>query len=456
MRQHSGLLTDLYELTMAAGYLQTRFEANATFELFVRHLPPHRNYLVAAGVEQALDFLEYVNFTTDEIAFLRRHPVFHHIRDDFFDYLAKFRFTGDVWAVPEGTLVFPREPLLRITAPIVEGQVMETYLLATLSFQTMIASKAARVVTAAQGRNVVEFGARRAHGPESSLHAARAAAVGGCTGTSNVLAGQLYGINTYGTQAHSWVMAHEDEAEAFRRFMDTFPGYSVLLLDTYDVRAAVKKILKMGRKPAGVRLDSGDLAADSRWIRRELDKAGWNDVRIFASGDLDEMRIASLLKKKACIDAFGVGTALATPGDAPHLNLVYKLVEVERGGQIRGAVKLAQAKVTYPGRKQVYRFADSSGNCSYDLITLDDERPVEGIPLLSQVMHDGKRLAPPAPLDEAQARCHEQLSRLPERYRHLTRRAIYPVHYSDRLKRLLEKYRRRVRAKAAHAAAGAS
>jgi len=203
MNEHSGLLTDLYELTMAAGYLQTGFDGKATFELFVRHLPQRRNYLVAAGLEQALEFLENVHFTPAEIDYLRRHRVFSHVREDFFAYLAKFRFTGDVWAMPEGTLVFPGEPMLRVTAPIIEGQILETYLLATLSYQTMVASKAARVVTAAKGRQIVDFGARRAHGSQASLLAARAAAIGGCEGTSNVLAGQQFGMNTYGTQAHS-------------------------------------------------------------------------------------------------------------------------------------------------------------------------------------------------------------------------------------------------------------
>src|SRR3984957_20389925 len=346
MVEHSGLLTDLYELTMAAGYLQPRFDATATFELFVRHLPPRRNYLVAAGLEQALEFLENVRFTPDEISFLRRHPVFRHIREEFFDYLGEFRFTGDVWAMPEGTLVFSGEPMLRITAPIIEGQIIETFLLATLGYQTMIASKASRVVTAAEGRQIVDFGARRAHGIQASLLAARAASIGGCAGTSNVLAGQKFGMSTYGTQAHSWVMAHETEGAAFAKFLDAFPDAAVLLLDTYDVRTALKKIIAMKRKPAGVRLDSGDLAKDSQWVRKELDRAGWKDVKIFASGDLDETRIASLLKKHAAIDAFGVGTALATPGDAPHLNLVYKLVKIERDGEARGAAKLTEAKVT--------------------------------------------------------------------------------------------------------------
>jgi nicotinate phosphoribosyltransferase len=445
MREHSGLLTDLYELTMAAGYLQTRFEARASFELFVRHLPPRRNYLVAAGLEQALQFLENVHFTADEIAYLRRHPVFRNIRDEFFDYLAKFRFTGDVWAMPEGTLLFPGEPMLRVVAPIIEGQIMETYLLATLSYQTMIASKAARVVTAAQGRQIVEFGARRAHGSQASLLAARAAAIGGAQGTSNVLAGQQFGMETYGTQAHSWVMAHEDEAEAFRNFLDAFPEHSVLLLDTYDVRSAVKKIIGMGRKPAGVRLDSGDLAKDSRWVRRELDRAGWKDVKIFASGDLDETKIASLLSQKAAIDAFGVGTALATPGDAPHLNLVYKLVEVERAGKVREAAKLSMAKVTYPGRKQVLRLQLPSCHYAGDKIALDDEPPNGDTPLLIEVMRGGRRVAPVESVAALRDRCMAGLTCLPPRYRQINRTAVYPVRYSKRLQALLEKVRRRIR-----------
>jgi nicotinate phosphoribosyltransferase len=445
MVEHSGLLTDLYELTMAAGYLQTRFDATAAFELFVRHLPAKRNYLVAAGLEQALDFLENVHFTKEEISYLRRHPVFCNIRDEFFDYLSAFRFTGDVWAMPEGSLVFPGEPLLRVVAPIIEGQIMETYLLATLSYQTMIASKAARVVTAAQGRQIVEFGARRAHGSQASLLAARAAAIGGCEGTSNVLAGQQFGMETYGTQAHSWVMAHENETEAFRHFLEAFPAHSVLLLDTYDVRAALKTIVKMGRKPAGVRLDSGDLAKDSRWVRQQLDRAGWKDVKIFASGDLDEYRIAKLLANHAAIDAFGVGTALATPGDAPHLNLIYKLVEVERAGKVREAAKLSAAKVTYPGRKQVLRYSNSRGQYVNDKITLEGEPANGGESMLIEVMRNGRRVAPAESISVLRGRCINSLARLPQRFLQINRTAVYPVRYSQRLKTMLERVRRRVR-----------
>jgi nicotinate phosphoribosyltransferase len=449
MPEHSGLLTDLYELTMAAGYLQTGFDARATFELFVRHLPPHRNYLVAAGLEQGLEFLENVRFSAKEIDYLRNHPVFRHIRDEFYDYLSTFRFTGDVWAMPEGSLVFPGEPMLRIVAPIIEGQIMETYLLSTLSYQTMIASKAARVVTAAQGRQIVDFGARRAHGSQASLLAARAASIGGCEGTSNVLAGQQFGMTTYGTQAHSWVMAHEDEAVAFAKFLDAFPDAAVLLLDTYDVRSAIKKIIAMKRKPAGVRLDSGDLAKDSRWVRRELDRAGWNDVKIFASGDLDETRIAALLKKGAAIDAFGVGTALATPGDAPHLNLVYKLVKIERDGKARGAAKLTEAKVTYPGRKQVFRYSTPQGEYLRDKIALDDEPAAGGEPLLIEVMRGGKRTMPQIPVSDSRAWCAANLARLPQKYRQINRTAQYPVIYTTDLESMLEKVRKRVRGSAA-------
>jgi nicotinate phosphoribosyltransferase len=444
MREYSGLLTDLYELTMAAGYLQTRFVGRATFELFVRHLPPQRNYLIAAGLEQALEFLENVSFSAEEIDYLRGHALFAHIRPEFFEYLSKFRFTGDVWAMPEGTLAFAGEPLLRVTGPILEGQILETYLLATLSYQTMIASKAARVVTAAKGRQIVEFGARRAHGSQASLFAARAAVIGGCSGTSNVLAGQQFGIATYGTQAHSWVMAHEQESEAFRNFLDSFPEGSVLLLDTYDVHRAVRQIIAMGRKPAGVRLDSGDLAKDSRWVRHELDRSGWKDVKVFASGDLDEFKIATLLSKGAAIDAFGVGTALSTPGDAPHLNLIYKLVEVERGGQIREAAKLTRAKVTYPGKKQVFRLIRKNGEFASDRIALENEQANGGMPLLVEAMRAGRRMHAHESIGALQQRCLESLEQLPAKYRQIGRTFLYPVHHSKGLQASLKKVRQRV------------
>src|SRR5947207_9174342 len=369
----SGLLTDLYELTMAAGYVQNRFNARATFELFVRTLPRRRNYLVAAGLEQALDFLENVRFSSEDISYLRGLPFFRHVQSDFFDYLSRFEFTGEVCALPEGTIFFPGEPLLRVTAPIAEAQLVETSLLSILHFQTLIASKAARVTNAASGRPVVEFGSRRAHGVEAGVLAARAAFVGGCEGTSNTYAGSVFGIPVYGTQAHSWIMAHEDEAEAFRDFLSVFPEHSTLLVDTYDVRAAVEKIIALGRKPGGVRLDSGDVLTDSLWVRRRLDQAGWHDVKIFVSGDLDEGRIEGLLRDDACVDSFGVGTALSTSPDAPSVGVIYKLVEVETDGQVRSAAKFSEEKKTYPGRKQVFRFTGKDWTFSSAVIGLEDE-----------------------------------------------------------------------------------
>lgn len=446
--QHSGLLTDLYELTMAAGYFQSRFDARATFELFVRNLPPERNFLVAAGLEQALEFVENIRFAATEIEYLRRLPVFRHVRGEFFDYLARFRFTGDVWAIPEGSLVFAGEPLLRVTAPIIEGQILETCLLSAINFQTMVASRAARLTIAAKGKPVVEFGARRAHGSEAGIFAARAAWIAGCQGTSNVMAGRLFDIPTYGTQAHSWIMAYGDESQAFDRFLDVFPEQATLLLDTYNVRAALRKIIARGRKPAGVRLDSGDLAADSRWVRAQLDRAGWRDVQIFASGDLDEKRISALLRRHAQIDAFGVGSALVAPTDARNLSMIYKLVELERDGKVREAAKLSESKSTYPGSKQVFRFANRAGKWQKDLIALANESHPTASPLLVPVMRAGKRLTPPEPLTAARSRCIESLKQLPARLLSIQHAEPYPVRYSQPLKNLLQKVRRRIHQRA--------
>jgi len=438
----SGLLTDLYELTMAAGYVQKGIEARATFELFVRQLPPNRNYLVAAGLEQALDFLEGVRFSDADVAYVRELPVFRHVGAEFFDFLARFRFSGDVWAMPEGTIFFPGEPILRVTGPIAEAQIVETGLLSILHFQTLIASKAARVTSAAAGRRVVEFGSRRAHGIEASVLAARAAFIGGCSGTSNTLAGQRFGIPVYGTQAHSWVMAHDDETEAFRNFLDVFPEKSTLLVDTYDVRAAVEKIIALGRKPGGIRLDSGDVLRDSRWARERLDRAGWRDVQIFASGELDEFRIEALLRDGACLDAFGVGTALSTSADAPYLGVIYKLVEVAQDGQVRSTAKFSEAKTTYPGRKQVFRHSDSGGRYVSDTVALDDEKMPGAEPLLVPVVRDGRRLETGASLQEAQERFLSTRERLPEAILALTApETPYRVERSTQLESLTEEVR---------------
>ena len=446
--QHSSALrTDLYELTMAAGYLQTGFAATATSELFARHLPHRRNYLVAAGIEQALEFLETARFSSEEIAYLRELDVFRNVQPAFFDYLAEFRFSGDLWAMPEGTLVFPGEPVLRITAPIAEAQIVETSLLSIIHFQTLIASKAARVTSAADGRSVVEFGSRRAHGIEAATYAARAAYIGGCDGTSNTFAGHRFGIPVYGTQAHSWIMAHEDETDAFRDFLAIYPENAILLLDTYDVRTAFERMLELGIRPRGIRLDSGDLRADSIWARQKLDAAGWNDVQIFVSGDLDEDRIADLLDSGAQINAFGVGTALSTSSDVPSLPLVYKLTEMEVDGEVRRAAKLTEAKETYPGRKQVFRFGGGHEEYSGDMIGLSDEKFLGAEPLLLPAMRGGQRLAPfdtpPAEtVVQARRRFLDARQHLPQRLRALrpTQQA-YPVSFSNRLEELLDDMR---------------
>ncbi len=445
----SALLTDLYELTMAAAYFENNVRATASFELFVRGLPRNRGYLVAAGLKQALDYLENLRFTSEEIDFLRRQEVFRRVSDAFFDSLKSFGFTGEVWAVPEGALVFAEEPLLRVTAPIAEAQIVETVLLSTLTFQTMIATKAARVVEAAQGRGVVEFGTRRAHGPEAGVLAARAAFIGGCLGTSNVEAGYCFGLPTYGTLAHSFVMAYAEEAESFRQFQRVFPEHSVLLVDTYDTLGAIEKIIELGLRPKGVRLDSGDLVELSRAVRRRLDAAGLADTKIFASGDLNEFSIQEALARGAAVDFFGVGTELATSKDAPALSGVYKLVELEAPpgqavAEVHYRAKFSEDKVSYPGRKQVFRFCDSQGLYDHDLIGLADEAYPEAEPLLVPVLRNGRSLAAPLPLADIQQRARAALGRLPTRYRQLQGPPAYPVRPTATLAALLERVRQHV------------
>jgi len=429
------LATDLYELTMAAAYFANRVTATATFELFVRELPANRNYLVAAGLEQALDYLENLQFTEEDIAYLRAQPVFQDTPQEFFPYLASCRFTGEVWAIPEGTPVFQNEPLIRVTAPILEAQIVETFLLATVNFQTMIASKASRVVHAAAGRDVIEFGSRRAHGTEAAMHAARAAYVAGCAGTSNVEAGLRFGIPISGTIAHSWVMAFDDEVAAFEHYSRVFPHSAVLLIDTYDTVEAARKIVAAGLRPRAVRLDSGDLDQLSRAVRRVLDDGALRDTRIVASGDLDEWRIAALIAAAAPLDAFGVGTRLATSFDAPAVGGIYKLVEMETATGRCGKVKTSTGKETYPGRKQVWRQRNGSGTYVGDIVSAAEEAPPPGTePLLACEMRDGRRLCRPLPLAEVRQRCCALVDRLPPGVKDIDRASQYLVQFSDQLR----------------------
>ncbi len=430
------LSTDLYQLTMMAGYYGAGLTGPCTFELFVRELPANRAYLVAAGLEQALDYLEHLRFTADEIAWLRTVPAIQSAPVRFFDeILPRFRFTGEVWAVEEGEVVFGHEPLLRVTAPAPEAQVVETALLALLTFQTSVATKAARVVMAAAGRTVVEFGTRRAHGLESATLAARAAYISGCAATSNVEAGRRFGLPVTGTMAHSWVMAFDDELQAFREYSRIYGAQTTLLIDTYDTVAAAQRIVDAGLHPAAVRLDSGDLADLSRAVRAVLDAGGLRATKILASGDLDEHRIAALVAAGAPIDAFGVGTAISAVADAPALGGVYKLVEVERDGHLVPAVKLSAGKRTYPGRKQVWRASD--GDCAVeDVIGLEREPAMVGRPLLGPVMRNGRRLAPSPPLDAVRRRADASRRELPPAVLAIDARDGLPVRLSPALDEL--------------------
>jgi nicotinate phosphoribosyltransferase len=441
-----GLATDLYQLTMAAAYHARRRDEQATFELFVRRLPPGRSYLVVAGLQQALEYLRALRFGDEDVAYLRALPVFRHVSPDFFERLRGLRFTGEVWAMPEGTVAFENEPLLRVTAPIIEAQLLETYLLSTVNFQTLIASKAARMVEAAAGRGVVEFGSRRAHGMEAALYAARAAFIGGCVGTSNVEAGWRFDIPLYGTAAHSWIMSFESEMDSFRAFHEVFPAHTTLLLDTYDTLIGARLATEIGPSLAGVRLDSGDLTALSKEVRAILDRAGMQRTKIMASGDLDEFKIAAMLADGAPVDLFGVGTELSTSRDQPALGGVYKLVELRAGGRVEPKMKLSRDKATYPHAKQVWR-EESGGAFAADIVGLADEVNQSGEPLLECVMRGGEVVAPPPSLRESQQRAEHQLQRLPARLKSLTTAERYPVRISAELERrrreLLEELERR-------------
>ena len=428
------LSTDLYELTMAAGYYANQVSGLATFELYVRELPQQRSFLVAAGLDQALDYLETLSFKPEEIQYLRSLPELERVPADFFDrYLPSFRFTGEVWAVAEGTPVFGQEPLLRVTAPVVEAQIVETVLLAAVLFPTSIASKATRVVEAAQGRPVIEFGGRRAHGTDAAMSGARAAFIGGCDATSNVEAGYRFGLPLSGTMAHSWVMMFEHEVDAFQRWEALYADRTILLIDTYDTLEAARRIVAAKLHPAAVRLDSGDVAMLSREVRKIFDAGELRETKIFVSGDLDEYRIATLLETGAPIDGFGVGTALSTSSDVPALGGIYKLVETERAGVLVPTMKLSVGKRTYPGRKQVWRVYER-GQAAHDLIGRSDEAgPAGGAPLLQRVVRDGRRVGPSPPLLELRAGARSAVAQLPPAVLRLEDPGTYPVRISQAL-----------------------
>ena len=422
----SPLLTDLYELTMLQAYYERGMTETAVFELFVRKLSPGRDFLVAAGLEQALDFVEGVRFGEEELDWIRGCGLF---KPAFAEHLAKLRFTGEMHALPEGTVFFPDEPLLRVTAPFPEAQLLETRVLNLIHFQTIIASKAARVRLAAGlaagGKGLIDFGLRRAHGGEAGLLAARASYLAGFDGTSTALAAPRFGIPVFGTMAHSFVQAHDSEAEAFAHFAAAFPDKAVLLIDTYDTVEGARIAVRAAKNLKGVRLDSGDLEALSREVRKILDAAGEKKAIIFASGNLDEERVARLVAAGAPIDSFGVGTSMTTSADHPYLDAVYKLQEY--AGRPRR--KRSTGKATWPGRKQVYRRYAPDGVFERDVVTLADDAQ-SGEPLLRPVMQRGRRLPQPT-LEQSRQHCLRQLARLPQAF-------PYPVEISPALRALAD------------------
>jgi nicotinate phosphoribosyltransferase len=430
----AALFTDLYEIAMSASYFRERMTGPATFSLFVRTLPRVRGFLVAAGLADVLAFLEAFRFTEAAVGYLRTLGRFE---EPFLDFLRTVRFTGEVRAVPEGTVLFADEPLLEVTAPIIEAQLVETAILNFCHFQTVLASKAVRSVIAARGRPVVEFGLRRTPGIDAGMKAARSAFLAGAGMSSNVLAGLAYGIPPMGTMAHSYVIAFPEELDAFRAFAAAFPAHTTLLIDTYDVEAAAHKAVTVAREMAerghrlgGVRIDSGDLVALSHEVRRVLDAAGFRDVRIFASGGLDEHEIEALLARGAPVDAFGVGTRMDVSADAPYLEMAYKLVRYEG----RDVLKTSTGKETWAGEKQVYRVRGADGRLGHDVLALREEPPpAGGAALLARVMADGRRLAPDPALRAIREHCAAEVQALPADVRRLSDPAPYPVRYSERL-----------------------
>ena len=437
-QRQSALLTDLYQLTMLQAYFDEGMAETAVFEFFVRALPPGRNFLVAAGLEQVLGYLEQFRVSGDELDWLRAHGGFS---EPFLAALGELRFGGDVHALPEGTVFFGNEPILRISAPIPQAQVVESRLLSLLHFSTLIASKAARSVLAAPGKLLIDFGMRRAHGAEAGLLAARAAYLAGFSGTATVQAGIDYGIPVFGTMAHSYIEAHVDEVSAFKGFARSCPANVVLLIDTYDTERAAEKVVRIapelareGIRVRGVRLDSGDLAAHARAVRAIFDRGGLAEATIFSSGNLDEWKVRELLAAGAPIDGFGIGTALDTSSDAPFLDCAYKLQEY--AGTPRR--KHSEGKATWPGRKQVYRHFAADGTPDHDVVALEGEAQ-PGTPLLLPVMRSGRRVAAPEALAGMRARAAAELSRLPPQLKSLEPApAPYRVEIAPRLRALAQ------------------
>jgi nicotinate phosphoribosyltransferase len=427
------LLTDLYQLTMAQSYFQSQRLAPATFSLFVRSYPPNRSYFVSAGLQDVLEFLEQFKMDSAGIDYLRSRRMF---TDDFLDFLMVLKFTGDVWAIPEGRLFFKDEPVMEVTAPIVEAQIVETFIINQINFQSLIATKAARCVHAAGARSVVDFSLRRTHGIDAGMKVARSSYLAGFAGTSNVRAGQHYGIPIVGTMAHSFVSSFEHEIDAFRAFVTSFPNHSTLLIDTYDTATGARKAVQVAREMGargerlqGVRIDSGDLAKLAVEVRQIFDEAGLKDVKIIGSGGLDEHDLAEFTEAHIPYDSYGVGTKMGVSADAPWSDIAYKLVEYDN----RPVLKLSPAKVSLPGKKQVARLCDKQGKLQKDIITLRGEAIAGAEPLLKKVMTAGKITAPLPSLEEIRSVFLSEFARLPEPIKAIRDPAPYLVEHSARL-----------------------
>jgi nicotinate phosphoribosyltransferase len=441
-RYPSSLLTDLYQLTMAQVYFQERMFQPATFSLFIRDYPPDRGYFVSAGLENVLDFLASMKFEPDDLDYLNGTGMFS---EEFLDFLSALRFSGQVFAIPEGRLFFKDEPVLEVTAPIIEAQLAETAVINMVNLQVGIATKVSRCVRAARGRGVVDFSLRRAQGADAGMAVARAGYIAGLAATSNVLAGKTMGVPTSGTMAHSFVTSFQDEMDAFRAFAKSFGDRTVLLIDTYDTMTGAEKAVRVakemtrtGKRLRGVRLDSGDMVALSRQVRDLFDAEGLEEVEIFASGGFDEFKIDRYVRDGAELDAFGVGTKMGVSADAPFTDIAYKLVQFDG----RPVLKLSSGKKTLVAPKQVFR-KQKDGLLAGDTIAMRGEM-VEGDPLLETAMDCGRRKRAPEPLKAIRARFEEEFAKLPLKFKSIQAPATYAIEISDRLSRLQEKVKHRV------------
>ncbi len=431
------LLTDLYQLTMAQGYFREQRMGQATFSLYIRSYPPNRGYFVAAGLHDVLEYLQALSFDTKALDYLAGQKLFS---EDFLQYLGDLKFTGAVWAIPEGRVFFKDEPLLEVSAPVIEAQLIETFVINQIHLQSLIATKAARCVHAAAGRPVFDFALRRSHGTDAGMKVARASYLAGFAGTSNVRAGQQWGMPLVGTMAHSFIMSFEHEIDAFRAYVSSFPQSSILLIDTYDTLAGARNAVRVakemasrGEKLIGVRIDSGELADQARTVRRILDEANLGDVKIIASGGLDEYNLAKFAAANVPFDSYGVGTKLGTSADAPWADISYKLVEYDA----RPVLKLSAGKVSWPGKKQIFRFCDGAGNAMRDVLGERDEN-LTGDALLIKYMHGGKMCRDTPSLMECRKVFAEDFARLPSNVKAISEPAQYPVEFSACLNALRE------------------